>query len=332
MATPKWNKQKKLWIIQGQKNGLKKSFYSSTPGPKGKRECLDKYDDWVEFGGITNITVEKCVELYLRDIEARLGRRDTYCKTEKYTRLYVLPALGKCRMNKLTLRDWQSVLNEARPHSERIECLSYKTLTHLRGIITSLHKFAYTNYYCDEWRGQLYIPQGHPKGERQILQPADIKRLFEPSDLWFHPAFEIMLLCGLRPGECLGLQEGDIGDGVLYIRRAINDDNEITAGKNKNAKRTVPLPSLARKILQETIKRNKKYHFGTSWIFPNYAGAPACQDTVRKHWNKLKAERGLPGKYKSQVKSQVLDSACRRSKVRLMMSAAASSSPDTLCL
>ena len=47
MATPKWNKQKKLWIIQGQKNGLKKSFYSSTPGPKGKRECLDKYDDWV---------------------------------------------------------------------------------------------------------------------------------------------------------------------------------------------------------------------------------------------------------------------------------------------
>ena len=295
MATPKWNKQKKLWIIQGQKNGLKKSFYSSTPGPKGKRECLDKYDDWVEFGGITNITVEKCVELYLRDIEARLGRRDTYCKTEKYTRLYVLPALGKCRMNKLTLRDLQSVLNEARPHSERIECLSYKTLTHLRGIITSLHKFAYTNYYCDEWRGQLYIPQGHPKGERQILQPADIKRLFEPSDLWFHPAFEIMLLCGLRPGECLGLQEGDIGDGVLYIRRAINDDNEITAGKNKNAKRTVPLPSLARKILQETIKRNKKYHFGTSWIFPNYAGAPACQDTVRKHWNKLKAERGLPG-------------------------------------
>ena len=170
MATPKWSKQKKLWIIQGQKNGLKKSFYSSTPGPKGKRECLDKYDDWVEFGGITNITVEKCVELYLRDIEARLGRRDTYCKTEKYTRLYVLPALGKCRMNKLTLRDWQSVLNEARPHSERIECLSYKTLTHLRGIITSLHKFAYTNYYCDEWRGQLYIPQGHPKGERQILQ------------------------------------------------------------------------------------------------------------------------------------------------------------------
>ena len=104
MATPKWNKQRKLWIIQGQKNGIKKSLYSSTPGTKGKREVIDLYDDWIEFGGVQKITVEKCVELYLRDIEARLGRRDTYRETEIYTRLYVLPTLGRCKMNNLSLR------------------------------------------------------------------------------------------------------------------------------------------------------------------------------------------------------------------------------------
>ena len=65
MATPKWNKARGLWIIQGQKNGIKKTFYSSIAGLKGKREVLDKYDDWLEFGGISKITVEKCVELYL---------------------------------------------------------------------------------------------------------------------------------------------------------------------------------------------------------------------------------------------------------------------------
>ena len=81
MATPKWNKSRNLWIVQGQKNGIKKTFYSSTPGPRGKREVMDKYDDWIEFGGSQKITVEKCVELYLRDIEARLGRRDTYRQT-----------------------------------------------------------------------------------------------------------------------------------------------------------------------------------------------------------------------------------------------------------
>ena len=71
MASPKWNKTKKLWVIQGQHNGVKKSFYSSEPGLKGKREVLEKYDNWIDFGGVTSVTVEKCVELYLKDIEAR---------------------------------------------------------------------------------------------------------------------------------------------------------------------------------------------------------------------------------------------------------------------
>lgn len=295
MATPKWNKSRNLWIVQGQHNGIKKTFYSSTPGLKGKREVLDKYDDWIEFGGNQKITVEKCVELYLRDIEARLGRKDTYRQTEVYTRLYVLPKLGKQKMNNLTLRDWQSVLNEARPQKRHNGPLSYKSMCHLRTILVGLHKFAYVNYYCDDWRGSLYIPQGHKKGERQILQPSDIARLFEPSALWYAPAFKVMLLCGLRPGECLGLQEGDIKDHVLRISRAINDVGEVTDGKNKNARRLVPLPPMAESIIRETIKRNHQHNFGTPWIFCNIYGGPAAQYIVRKDWNKLKAERDLPG-------------------------------------
>lgn len=298
MATPKWNKARKLWIIQAQHNGIRKVFYSSTPGIKGKREVLDAFDDWIEFGGVQKITVEKCVELYLKDIEARLGRRDTYRETEIYTRLYILPALGRCKMSNLSLRDWQAVLNEARPQKRPHESLSYKTLNHIRAVLTGLHRFAYVNYYCDDWRGSLYIPQGHKKGERQILQPKDISRLFEPVapvSEWYVNAFRIMLLCGLRPGEALGLQEGDIVDGVLYIRRAINDQGEITEGKNKNARRTVPLPSLALDLINETIERNHRKNFGTLWIFPNKVGAPACQDSVRKQWNKLKDEKNIPG-------------------------------------
>jgi len=295
MATPIWNKQRKLWIIQGQKNGIKKTFYSSTSGQKGKREVLDKYDDWIEFGGVQKITVSKCVELYLKDIESRLGKRDSYRETEIYTRLYVLPTLGNAKMNNLTLRDWQAVINDAKPVSERVKSLSHKTLSHLRSVIVGLHKFAYKNYYCDSWRGELYIPQGHKKNERQVLQPDQIKRLFEPSDLWFYNAFLVMLLCGLRPSECLGLKTGDIGDGVLYIRRGINDNGEITTGKNKNARRVVPLPTLAQEIIESTIQRNVKANFGTDWIFPNGVGGMPCQDTVRKQWNKLKEERYLSG-------------------------------------
>ena len=295
MATAKWNKARGLWIIQGQKNGIKKSFYSATPGSRGRREVTEKYEDWLDFGGVQKMTVARCVDLYLRDIEARLGRGISWKTADQYTRLYVLPELGRCRMDKLTLRDFQALLNNATPKSGHVKTFSRKSLINFRGVLSGLHKFAYQNYYCDSWRGSLYIPQGHPKSEKEILQPEHIARLFEPSELWYAPAFRIMLLCGLRPGEALGLQEGDIRGSVLMISRAINDDGEITEGKNKNARRVVPLPPLAADILRETIARNHACSFGTTWIFPNGVGDRPSQNTMRKHWNKLKAERGLPG-------------------------------------
>ena len=295
MASAKWSKSRRLWIVQAQKNGIKKIFYSSTPGPAGRREVLDKYDDWCMFGGVSSLTVERCIELYLKDIEARLGRRDSYREAEIYSRLYILPTLGRCKMNKLSLRDWQAVINNARPQSGRVESLSHKTLTHLRSVIVGLHRFAYNNYYCEEWRGSLYIPQGHQRGERAILQPDDIRRLFEPCDLWYYPAFIIMLVCGLRPGEAYGIQEDDISGGILYIRRAVNNKGEITEGKNRNARRAIPLPALARSIIEDTIARNHAAGFSGPWVFCNGAGGVPIPNTARHQWNDLKAARGLPG-------------------------------------
>lgn len=296
MATPKYDKKRKLWVIQGQKNGVRKVFYSSKAGNKGMKEVIEKYDSWLSLGDPDKITVEQCSALYLQDIESRLGRKDSYIKAERYLRLYVLPSLGKRKMNNITLREWQAILNEARPQKEDKETLSHKTMSHLLSIVNSLHRFAYNNYYCEEWRGSLYIPTGHPKGQKEILQPEQIKRLFDDDSEWFSPCFKVMLLCGLRLGEALGLKEGDISsDGVLRIKRSVNDNGEITEGKNKNARRTIPLPPLAESIIRETISRNHDHNFGTEWIFPNYIGAKADQDNVRKQWNKLKKKLDLSG-------------------------------------
>ena len=162
-------------------------------------------------------------------------------------------------------------------------------------MIVGLHKFAYNNYYCDDWRGSLYIPQGHKKGEREILQPEDIRALFQPCSAWYYPAFLTMLICGLRPGEAYGIQVSDLRDGVLYISRAVNNKGEITEGKNKNARRAIPLPTMARQIIEDTIARNRSCGFDGPWVFCNGAGGPPIPNTARHQWNDLKAERGLPG-------------------------------------
>ena len=295
MANPKWNKTRGMWVLQAKHNGMRKTFYSSVKGIAGKREVIAKYNDWLDFGGVTDISVSKCIELYLKDIESRLGRKTSYIRTESYSRLYIVPTLGKAKMNKLSLREWQAVISNAKPHRGDVKSLSYKTLCNLREVISGLHRFAYNNYFCDAWRGELYIPQGHKKGEKEILQPNEIKRLFEDSDIWYLSAIQVMLLCGLRPSECLGLQVSDIGEGVLYVRRGVNTRGEITSGKTKNARRVVPMPKLAEVIIRETIERNDKARFNTKWIFCNGSGGMGSQSTMRKQWERLKAEKELSG-------------------------------------
>ena len=104
-----------------------------------------------------------------------------------------------------------------------------------------------------------------------------------------------MAITGLRPGECLGLQLEDLDDDCVHIRRAVNTRNFITEGKNKNARRVVPIGGTAKKILQETIQRNEDNRLRTNWIFCSPDGSQGNQRTMKNQWNRLKAQRDLPG-------------------------------------
>lgn len=291
MNTPRWDGRR--WRIQEMRDGKRFSFSSTVPGAKGRKEVQKKYDAWYYGEASGEKTVRQICDEYLADLKARRGT-DAPCveQNEKYIRLYIAPKCAQKKMCKMTLRDWQSVLNEA---TGRNRALSEKTMKNLRGIISALVKFGYQDYQCELLRGNLYIPSGHSKKEKEILQQEDVRRLLEPSDLWYHSYFCFLLLTGMRPGEALGLKVSDVGEGEVFIRRAINDANQVTEGKNTNAKRMVPIGRLASQIIKDTIARNEEYNLRTEWIFCSQDGSHGNQTTARKHWVKLKAERDLPG-------------------------------------
>lgn len=195
-------------------------------------------------------------------------------------------------MSKMTLRDWQAIINNATGQNKP---LSHKTLENLRGIISALIKFGYADYQCNLLRGSLYIPKGHSKNEKEILQPAQLTRLLEPSDKWYHPLFCFLAITGMRPGEALGLQIDDIKADRAYIKRSVNAKGKITEGKNINARRMIPLGSLALGIIRKTIERNDRKNLHTKWIFCDKYGDKGNQSTMRNQWNEIKAERVLSG-------------------------------------
>ena len=256
---------------------------------------MAKYENWLytDGAGAGEKSVGQVCKEYLEDIAARRGiKSESYTQNERYIRLYIAPKCAGKRMSKMTLRDWQAVINGAQGENKP---LSHKTLENLRGMIMGIIKFGYADYQCELPRGKFYIPEGHSKEEKQILQPSQVKKLMEPSDLWYHSLFCFLCITGMRPGEALGLKLDDIYDDHIVIRRAVNAKGIITEGKNENARRMIPVGSTARAIIEKTVQRNQDYKLHTEWIFCSRDGSQGSQSTMRNQWNELKKERGLSG-------------------------------------
>lgn len=285
----------KRWRIQAQKDGKRYSFSSSLAGAKGKREVITKYERWLydEGYGSGQKTVERVCADYLDDLGQRRGfDSEAYIQCEKYIRLYIAPKCSSKKMCKMTLRDWQSIINTATGLKKP---LSHKTLSNLRCTIMSIIKFAYCDYQCEMPRGQLYVPQGHSRQEKEILQPDQIARLLQPSSLWYYNLFVFLLLTGMRPSEALGLQVDDITNDHITIKRGVTAKGKISECKNANAKRMIPLGSLAKSVIKSTIERNEQYNLHTKWIFCDKHGDKGNQSTMRNQWLMLKKERELSG-------------------------------------
>ena len=290
-VSPRWDGRR--WRIQVRHEGRRLSFSSSVPGVKGRRECRAKFERWLYDEGSGDKTVGRVASEYLEDLRARCGEHaGAVDQTACYLRLYVLPACEHKKMNRMTLRDWQRLINDARGEKRP---LSEKTLKNLRAIINAVIKFGYEDFQNELPRGSLYIPKGHAKNEKEVLDRDDVRRLLQPSPLWYHPAFCLGVLTGLRPGELLGIQLDDIHKDRINIKRAVNARGFITDGKNKNARRVVPIGEIAGEIIRETIKRNERANLRTPWLFCAPDGSQGSQSGLRKHWTKLKAERDLPG-------------------------------------
>lgn len=294
MGNAVWMEKEKRWSLRCQVDGVQKRFTSSRPGIAGKKEVMKKYRAFMYGETYENLLFSEAWARFLEYIIDKNGKTESYINLEKYGRLYILPRLQKRMLNTCGLSDFQQCISKARRTSGGTAPLSRRTLRNLKATIMQFVHFAVANGYMEPLRGQLYIPAAAPSTERVILQPDDIARLFDgPANDWYINIFRFALVTGLRTGEVLGIQSGDIKNNVLTINRAINCRNQITEGKNQNARRRIYLNKIARRIINENQFRNGR--LATPWIFCSKTGGPLSQSTLRNAWLKVAAERDLPG-------------------------------------
>ncbi|MBQ1343570.1 MAG: site-specific integrase [Firmicutes bacterium] len=291
-----WSDKYKHWTIKVQRDGQRKSFYSSTPGRRGKLEAERKADAWLK----KEPTTEKPAVLF-RDLRdgylADLGTDNGSAHKDKEASIiknWLTPWWENKPVAELTQQDYKDAVRRPAetdpPHSAR-------TCGHVRSTITALWYYAADNAIpmAQPITRRIKIPATATRGQRRVLTEDDVRVLFDPAndDYFYIHAFRLLVLLGLRSGELCGLQREDRQGNILTVNRSINASQEETAGKTKSARRSILLPEAAVKVLDDQSAMLKKKGIISPWLFPTTHGEGIHPKLIYTAWCSLRKKIGV---------------------------------------
>lgn len=277
--TAKWIENYKRWQINVQKDGKRKTFYSSIPGRNGQIDANRKADKWLNSdilsSGTRLNTFFNGAYLDYKKLSVSSSRITTI---KNYYNKYIHDVIGYKKIQDLKLNDLQTVINKAYESG-----LSKGTLKQIKSLLSNILKYARLNNLTTLTCEFVEMPKTAVQPiEKKALTVHEIKTLLTCDEIPFNRRmvkdpyiniYRFILLTGLRRGECLALTWNDLirdidGNYILQVRRAYNIEREITSGKNLNAKRDIILNELAVELLEKQKEELKSLHMLGSLIFP----------------------------------------------------------------
>lgn len=241
--TAVWMEKHQRWQIKVQKDGERKTFYSSTKGRTGQREANAKADQWLEGDIVSQtIKVKDAYKMFLETIPSAEDKK----AANLYGDNYIIPSIGNKKVANLSDDDFQTIIEKASKKGKSGKPLAKRTLMSMASIMKRFAKYCRRKKLSTLTLEFLEVPSNAPTSQKSILQPSDLRKLFECDQTKMHDsmvfddyihAYRFQVLTGLRPSELLGLRWNDIDGKKVSIHRGINKYSEITEGKNKNARR-----------------------------------------------------------------------------------------------
>ena len=287
------------WHIYVQTNGVRRHFVSEkgVNGRKGKLQAERKADKWLEtMLSDENVKVEILFDRWIDSLKERTGT-EHWSQYEKYGRNWIKPAIGSKRMSALNENDLDRIIIAAYRHG-----LARKTLQNIRACIKAFLKYARKARITSLVAEDIIVPQNAPVKVKRVLSSAEIKTVFLDSETKYNRKnvedfyinfYRFLIFEGLRPGELIGLRWTDINENGYEIRQAINMRNEITKGKNDNARRRHALSEYGRSIIEAQRALLRDRGIFSQYIFPSESGEPSVEQNIYRAWNRYCEFHGI---------------------------------------
>jgi integrase len=242
-------------------------------------------------------------------------RPSTWRTAEQYVRGYLIPALGRIQLTRLTANDVSAALarfvkegRPAQPGQDRPpRPVSPVTAAHVRATLRA----ALTDAYKAGTIGRNVASDAKapkvPDHRVTYLTGAEVARLLSATaEDALGPLYALAASTGLRRGELVGLRWSDVTDGALAVQRSVARDDaggwSASDTKSVRSRRTLPLPAMARNALDRQRKRQAAARLaaGTAWqdrdglVFTDAVGRPLLPEYVSHAFARARLTAGLP--------------------------------------
>jgi integrase len=298
-----WMAMLDMGIVDGKRK--RKAFYGKT-----EKEVRDKLQDAGHslrrgtLGRAGRLTVGDWLTRWLSDSAKPTTRPSTYRRYAQIVDQYLVPALGRIQLERLTASDVRSMLNS------RARILSPRSLHHLRAVLRTALKVAMRDGLIPNNAAALAESPRVPASEMRTLGEDDVGRFQNAiRGNRLEALYCLALATGLRQGEALGLrwEDVDLKDGgqlrIRYALQRIGGAYTLVEPKSVKGRRTIsPLPGVVVTALRDHKKRQdaEKETQGDRWlnnrnlVFTTEYGAPLSGSVVTHHFTNILKRSGLP--------------------------------------
>jgi integrase len=285
---------------QGRRVRRKVSAATKT-GAKAQLDALKDEQRRTGTVGRRDVTVETVVRSLLASRPASWRSPVTERVNERHAQR-IIGAIGKRQLAKLSVGECEAFLG-----SLAGEGLSRKTITDTRRILAWAIRRAQRDALVARNVAELAEMPASSARRSRSMTLGQVRQLLR-SDLspFWRAYVTVGVMCGLRPGELLGLcwRDVDFTGGVLRVRQSMSETGELSPLKTPQSHRTLVMPAAVVAALRglKADQAAVKLRMGARYadldlVFAGPAGQPVRRRQAGEGLRRVTARAGIGGNW-----------------------------------